>query len=84
MNVQEFKAAFAVAKAEESMIDVDISVFWGFGLPDFKQVFVTLRQVAALIRWQCGTFAGDWDAQALQEIQHYGRTRFVILDGAEN
>lgn len=58
----------------------DISIFDGFGLPDFKGVVCTLRQVAFLIRWQCVDILGrGMDSVALNEIANVGRWKFNIV-----
>ena len=51
MTKQEFKEAFALAKKEKDMSEVDIRILEGCGLPGFRPVHCTLRQVAALLRW---------------------------------
>jgi len=80
MTAQQFKQACRIAMSDVDLGSQDIDVFWGFGLPDFKQVFVTLAQVARLIRCQCQYMSGGWDSEALQEIQRYGRNRFAVID----
>ena len=80
MNLSQFKQACRIAMSDVDLSNQDIDVFWGFGLPDFKQVFVTVAQVARLIRWQCRYMSGGWDSEALQEIQWYGRNRFAVID----
>ena len=84
MTRQEAQAAFAIADNKELRLypDVDTSIFDGFGLPGFCPVYVTLRQVAALMRWQALQFNGEWNAEALDEVIKVGRTRFLILGGA--
>lgn len=84
MTRQEANAAFAIADNKEISLypDVDTSIFDGFGLAGFGPVHVTLRQVAALMRWQALQFNGQWNAEALDEVVKLGRTRFMILDGA--
>ena len=79
MTSAQFKQAVALAKSDTEIKD-EIDIFDGFGLWDFKVVFVSLRQVARLIRWQCATFAGTWDSENMQEIQRHGRKRFQIID----
>jgi hypothetical protein len=79
MTNEQFKEAVTLAKSDTEIKD-DIDIFDGYGLNDFKPVFVTLRQVARLIRWQCATFAGTWDSKELQSIQRFGRKRFQIID----
>jgi hypothetical protein len=83
MTRQETNAAFAIADNQEISLypDVDTSIFDGFGLRDFQPVYVTLRQVAALMRWQALQFNGEWNAEALNDVVKVGRTRFLILSG---
>jgi hypothetical protein len=81
MRLNELKRAMQLAEDYEN-VDLskeDIEVFVGFGLSDFKPVYVTIRQVARLIRWQAQLWNGEWDSEALQEIANYGRKRFKII-----
>lgn len=78
MNKSEFNQAVALAKSDLDIED-SIAIFDGFGLSDFQPVACTLGQMARLIRYQCSTFAGTWDAEALSEIWHY-KARFIIAD----
>ena len=79
MNKVELAKAFEIAKSDVDLLQEDISIFDGFGLVDFSPVVVTVRQVARLIRWQCGLFNGGWDSNNLQEIAFFGRKRFNII-----
>ena len=62
------------------MLTEDLSVFDGFGLPDFQPVVVTTAQVAALMRWQGLCLDGSWDMPAIQEVRTHGRRKFEIID----
>lgn len=83
MTNKQFKAAFAIAKDPEVAIDLvndpAMMVFDGFGLQDFKPVFVTLKAVAGLMRWQANFMFGGWDFVALEEIRAAGRMKFQIM-----
>ena len=79
MNVKEFSQALTVAKSKQDLSNEDIDIFGGFGLKDFAPVYCTVQQVARLIRWQAGTFAGGWDGEAMNEVAHFGRKRFIIV-----
>ena len=79
MNKNELSQAFDLARSKADLSQEDDSVFMGFGLPDFKPVYVTIGQVARLIRWQCGQFNGGWDSHNLQQIAFFGRKRFTII-----
>lgn len=84
MNAAEYKAAFAIA--DDTSIDLsgeDISIFDGYGLPDFKPVVATLRQVARLMRWQALYMmtkpgASRWDAEELTSIRNLFRKRVTV------
>ncbi len=78
-----------LAQAVELAVDSNLSlqsewdqlhIFDGFGLFNFKQVTVTLKQLAALVRWQCLYLPGGIDAEALDEIAKAGKTKFMVLD----
>lgn len=79
MNKQELKDAFEIAKSDIEISFRESDVFMGFGLPEFKPVYVTKRQVAGLIRYQCFQFNGGIDNEALKEIADIGRHKFIIV-----
>jgi len=78
MTKAQLSKAVRIAKSDVE-IKEDIDIFHGFGCDDFKAVYVTIEQVARLIRWQCGCMDGTWDSDNLQEIAHYGQRRFHVL-----
>ena len=78
MTKGELKKAFAMAKRGERDMD-DMRWCDGFGLKDFKPVVCTLRQLAGLIVWQCATFAGGWDMEALNVIAEHGKRKFTVV-----
>tara|TARA_Y100000034_G_C6854379_1_gene388016 strand:- start:835 stop:1080 length:246 start_codon:yes stop_codon:yes gene_type:complete len=81
MNKQEMTQALEIAKDQsQNLTDVDTDVMFGYGLPDFKPVHVTTRQVASIIRWQAGRFDGTWDAKEIDDIANLGRKRFMIIE----
>lgn len=86
MNKTQFDAAVAIAlDTSVRFIDdegnhlEDITHFDGFGLESFKTVTCTIRQVAALIRWQAVGIFGGVDAAALAEIEKIGRHKFNVV-----
>ena len=82
MNKTELSKAFKMYEENQQYCvdNGDLSLFWGFGLPDFKPVHCLLRDVARLIGWQCACMDGTYDMVALNEIAKLGRTRFIIID----
>jgi len=80
MTTAEFKKAFELAKTRDGKGYMFGSEIDGYGLSDFQPVTVTLTQVADLIRWQAKYFNGDWDSEQLDEIRHYGRRKFIVVD----
>ena len=81
MTKKEFSEAYSIAMSNEK-IDVlqhPIDVFDGFGLKDFVPVYVTLRQVARLIRYQAVYLNGGIDTEKLQEVANFGRKMFKII-----
>jgi len=79
MTSQELSQAFGIAKSKEDLSAEDISMFDGFGLPGFSPVYVTLREVAALIRWLCKYISGGWDMNAFQTVAKCGLKLFKII-----
>lgn len=82
MTRDEMKAAVELAKSDATLEGEDLDIFNGFGLPDFNPIHVTIRAVAALIRWQAQQFNGQFDAEALNEIAERGRRRFLIISNS--
>ena len=81
MTKQELSRAFKIAEAGNGDSSaLNQGIFSGFGLPDFEKVTVTVEAVASLIGWQCGRFDGTWDFEALTEIEHFGRNKFLIVN----
>ena len=79
MTRDELKQATAIAMDRNTdLSNVDDSLFLGFGLPSFKPVNVTLRQVAKLIRWQAVMLNDEIDAQMYDEVAQVGRRKFVV------
>lgn len=75
MTIKQFNEA---VRLTEKYPDVDTTCFLGFGLSDFKPVYVTLEQVAALINYQARMLNGVFDQEALQEVKMY-KHRFNII-----
>lgn len=81
MTTAQFQEAFKIAESDADLSQEasDCHIFMGFGLPGFKPVTVTVRQVAELIRWQARRFNGSWDPVALNEVRTIGRRRFIVV-----
>jgi len=81
MTAAEFKQAVTLSRdnANPKVNVADMNCFDGFGLPDFETVYVTVFQVARLIRWQAVQLNGEFDQVALDEVKRCGRNRFQII-----
>lgn len=77
MTTKQFNEA---VKLSATYPEADTLCFDGFGLPDFKPVYVTLKQVAALINWQARFFDGNFDQEALAEVKRYSKNKFLIVE----
>jgi hypothetical protein len=80
MTAKQFGKALRLAKSDMDAGVHDIEPFWGFGLPGFERIVVTIEQVAALIRWQAFMFNGSMDQDAIREIRKIGRRKFEIVE----
>ena len=80
MTRHQLEKAVQLALSKADLDIADLSIFDGFGLPDFRPVTVTTRALAMLIRWQCVQMNGQISAEALDEIATLGRTRFNVID----
>ena len=83
MKTADLDRALAIARSGRPLNVADLSIFDGFGLPDFKPVTCTVEALAMLVRWQCVQLNGEINAEALQEIATYGRKRFLVLSATE-
>ena len=83
MKATDLDRALAIARSDTPLNVADLSIFDGFGLPDFRPVVCTVEALAMLIRWQCFRLDGSIDAEALQEIATHGRHRFTVLSATE-
>ena len=81
MKASDLDAALAIARSDRPLNIEDLSIFDGFGLPDFKPITCTVEALAMLIRWQCFQLNGEINAEASQEIATYGKRRFSVLNG---
>lgn len=79
MNTAQFKQACSLAFSAANLPPDTLEIFDGFGLRNFRPVFVSLNQVASLIRWQCSQLNGGIDSEALGEVLAFGRKRFQIV-----
>lgn len=80
MTKNEFKQAFALAESGADLSMASIDAFYGFGSRQFETVWVTIQQVARLIRWQAQYLSGGWDSDALTEVAQAGRRKFQIVN----
>ena len=81
MNKKEFSEALEIAQNRDvDLTDVDTIVLHGCALPDFQYpVYVTVKQVAALIRWDCLLLNGEIDSRELNDIGIIGKKKFRIV-----
>ena len=81
MTRNELSRALAIAYSDEELDETNapISPFDGYGLPDFDPVYVTVYQIARLIRWQCFFWDGTLDNDEFQGIATLGRKRFLVI-----
>lgn len=77
MTKKEFSKAIELAKTH-TYVSANISLFDGFGWPDFKPVACTLNDLAGLIAWQCLCFNGSTCTEALNEIWAC-RKKFIVI-----
>ena len=79
MNTVQFNKAFELAKAKVELLDVDFGRFDGFALQEFEPVICTIKQVAALMRYQAKYLNGNWDMEEISDIREIGRTKFMVV-----
>ena len=79
MNTIQFNKAFELAKARVELLDVDFGLFDGFALQEFEPVTCTIKQVAALMRYQGQYLNGNWNMEKINNIREIGRTKFMVV-----
>ena len=81
MNKKEFTEILEIVQDKRiDLTDVDETILHGCALPDYQfPVFVTRKQVAKLIRWDCLQFNGEFDAEELNNIGIIGKRKFRIV-----
>jgi len=80
MRAPEFKAACKLAfNPSVDLTGENDDSFWGFGLPGFKPIMASLRQVAKTIRYQCLQFDGGIDQDNLQECRTAFRRLVTVI-----
>lgn len=80
MTKPQFDKAFAIATSKENLDDVDDTILYGCGTPNFKQVTTTTRTFAKLLRWQVCCVNGSIDEKELNEMREISRKRILICD----
>ncbi len=78
MTLAQLNEATALALSRADLSAVDDRIFSGFGLPEYPIVYVTVAQVAKLLRWQAVQFNGQLNAEAYNEVARIGRHKFMI------
>ena len=79
MRKAELSEALKLAQDPNVDLSAEDDLFNGFGLPDFKPVTCTIRQLAKLVRWQCICLNGAVDGNNLNEIAEIGRKKFIVV-----
>lgn len=81
MTKHQFSEANTLARSNATINPEQepIDIFDGFALPDYAPVYVTIKQIARLIRYQAIYMNGGIDSDNLQEIANCGRRKFMVI-----
>ena len=82
MTKDQLSQAVVIARSDADLSIEDLSIFDGFGLPDFQPITCTVEALAMLVRWQGFCFDGSIDQENLNEIATIGRHRFQVVGKA--
>lgn len=77
MTTKQFNESVKLAS---SYPEENTDCFLGCGLPDFKTVYCTLKQVAAFINYQARFFNGTFDQEELQSLKKIAKNKFLIIE----
>jgi len=80
MNKVEFARAFEIAKIDCKLPMVDFDKFAGFAFKEFEPIYVTIKEIASMIRYHVLQLDGEWNGKALNEIGIAGRRKFKVID----
>lgn len=83
MTKNELSKALELARSDTELPPMlgpeATDLFDGFALESFSVVYCTMRQLAALIRYQCIMLNGGLDSEALNEIATHGKRKFMVV-----
>ena len=79
MTKAELSDALTIARSGQNLDDVDDSLLFGYGLPGFEHVSVTIEAAAKTMRWQVIELTGGVNQEALNELADLFRYRVTIL-----
>lgn len=81
MNKKEFSEILEIVQNKEiDLSEIDELILHGCALPEFKYpVYVTRKQVAKLIRWDCLMWNGEFNSEELNQIGIIGKRKFRIV-----
>lgn len=79
MTKTEFANAYSLAKSDIKLHYNNLDLFAGYGLSGFETVYVTIKDVASLIRWQALQFNGQFNSEELHNIALAGKKGFIII-----
>jgi hypothetical protein len=92
MTRREFSRAVLIAKSNVDLSGYDQFALFGYGLPDFEPVCVTMGAAARCLRWQCQAaikWAHEadffWDEKEMNDTWYHWRTKVTIVgDGSDD
>ena len=84
MTKDQLSQALTLARNLETplpgYLSEEMAIFEGCADREFKPIYVTVDQLASLIRGQVvSCFDGSLDSEELQEIANYGRLKFMVI-----
>ena len=82
MTAREYQHAVYLAKSNKEL-PVLPDCLMGYGFEDFRPCGVIIREVAALIRYQCQYLIG-WSEEQIDQIQKHALKKFIITPTLEN
>lgn len=78
MTKRQFDQAVDLARSNADLSGASTGILAGCALPGFQPVTITLEAAAQFIRWHCICLDGSVDGEALNDMRHISRRKWLV------